>query len=236
MPPNSISFGKAVPSRNVNPNLPQVPGGWREEIFTTPSRKLRIARPADPDLILDEAATLEENVRNDYMPYWCWLWPAAIRMSETVHKLPLDRDNPVLEVGCGLGLVGIAGLAAGFNIVLSDYRHEALAVAAYNARLNGFETQLRLVDWRAPVTEAFACAMACDVLYEVKEHMPILSFVDGLLTEHGECWIGDPGRINSVQFTESAGTQFEVQLFDEYLNRLEEPKLNEFYLIRLSRP
>ncbi|MFK7819020.1 MAG: methyltransferase, partial [Planctomycetaceae bacterium] len=216
--------------------LPDVPGGWREDEITTASGVLRIARPAQPDLILDDPATLEENAINDYMPYWCWLWPASIQMASVIHRLPLEVQKPILEVGCGLGLVGIAGLYAGFDMVLSDYRKEALSVATYNAGLNGFPSaRVELSDWREPVVEQFAAAIACDVLYETKEHEPILRFVDRLLTDDGQCWIGDPGRTNAVQFLSSAAKQFDVSIYDKQLNRLAEPALNQFYLMQLQR-
>ena len=49
---------------------------------------IRIVRPADPDRLLDEPAVLDWNRRDDYMPYWAYLWPGAYLLAETVMREP----------------------------------------------------------------------------------------------------------------------------------------------------
>lgn len=220
---------------NLSDHLPGIPGGWREEIVSTNNTPIRLMRPADPDLMLDDPATLTENQQNDYMPYWCWLWPAAIEMARVIHRIPMPADVPILEVGAGLGLVGIAGLQAGLDVVITDYRDEAVQVAKVNAKLNGFDPSVRQLDWREPVTRQFNCLFACDVLYEESNHEPILNFADQLLTSTGTAWLGDPGRQRATEFVGRAGQRFDVEIFDGNLNSTNEITLNQFNLLRLSR-
>lgn len=47
-------------------------------------------------------------------PYWCDLWPSGIFMAEELLARPeLVRGQRVCEIGCGLGLAGLAAAAAG---------------------------------------------------------------------------------------------------------------------------
>ena len=59
-----------------------------------------------------------------------------------------------MEVGCGLGLPGVAALARGLRVTFSDYDPAALEFAARNARLNQLENFCLLrLDWHAPPEE-----------------------------------------------------------------------------------
>lgn len=221
----------------VLPELPDVPGGWTERIVDLENRSVRVALPAGPDAILDHAVTLEQNRIDDYMPYWCWLWPAASQMATTIGRLPLPPNGRGLEIGSGLGLVGTAAMLAGLDIVLSDYRDEAVQVAKHNAALNGFPAAaVRKINWREEPTLRFDYVVACDVLYETSEHHPILDFVEAILREKGECWIGDPGRSHAADFVKLAEGRFDVQLLDLSLNELLQPSQGEFFLIHLIKP
>src|SRR5689334_12812754 len=47
-------------------------------------------------------------------PYWCEPWPSALAMAEQLLTRPgLVAGERVTEVGCGLGLAGLAAAVAG---------------------------------------------------------------------------------------------------------------------------
>lgn len=217
------------------PKLPTVAGGWAERTVPVGGQQVRIAVPADPDAILDDAATIEQNQADDYMPYWCWLWPAAIQMAAAVSNIPLPKARG-LEVGAGLGLAGISGLLSGHDIVISDYREEAVQSAQHNAALNGFpDADVRCIDWREQPTERYEYLLACDVLYETSEHQHLLRFADAALRDHGECWIGDPGRMQVEAFVDAAQDRFRVRMVDGDVNEMRKSSSHSFFLLHLTR-
>jgi predicted nicotinamide N-methyase len=218
-------------------DLPDVAGGWAEQAISVGDKTVRLALPADPDAVLDDAVTLEQNQIDDYMPYWCWLWPAAIKMAQVVDRLPIAAGLRGLELGCGLGLVGTTALMAGLDVVMSDYRDEPVRTAKYNAALNGFrQATTRKVNWREEPRQSYDYLIACDVLYEANEHHPILDFIGAAIKAGGECWIGDPGRAHSGDFVRLSRTRFDVSLLTLELEPLQRVPLNQFFLIRLSSP
>src|SRR4029079_8033533 len=75
----------------------------------------------------------------------------------------------VLEVGCGLGLAGIACLSRGLDVTFSDVDETAVAVAANNARLNGYAGVFRTqpIDFRCPPAGTkYPVVIGSDLMYE----------------------------------------------------------------------
>ena len=104
---------------------------------------VRLLRPCDPDLLLDDPLVTNWNRRDDYMPYWAYLWPAAYILAERIACDPAlkERERPaqsaeaeVLEIGCGLGLAGLVAVACGFRVQFTDYDEAPLDFVVRSAR------------------------------------------------------------------------------------------------------
>src|SRR5207302_2044416 len=114
-------------------------------------RTFLIGRPSESDRLLDHPAVHSACDRDEYMPYWADLWPAARMLAKVILHEAWTPGTEALEVGCGLGLPGIVALSRGLKVTFSDYDACALRFAADNARLNGYEDfRLMQLDWRNP--------------------------------------------------------------------------------------
>lgn len=52
--------------------------------------------------------------QGDRDPYWCRPWPSAIALAQLILQNPdLVRGKRVCDIGCGLGLAGIAAALSG---------------------------------------------------------------------------------------------------------------------------
>ena len=67
-------------------NLPALPCGWIVREYVLGDRTLKLTVPDRPDALLEDPDVLAANDRDDYMPYWAYLWPAAIHMAKAVMK------------------------------------------------------------------------------------------------------------------------------------------------------
>lgn len=178
------------------PSLPRIPGGWTEREFALGGRSLLLTLPGDPDAFLDDPAVLAANRHDDYMPYWSYLWPASLETAVAICAQPWPLDLPVLEIGAGVALAGLAALASGYRVTISDYDPQALMLAEHNARRNGWTDRLEtlLLDWRSPLERRFPVIVGCEVIYERKNHPLVLQVLQAMLAPGGEAWITDPGR------------------------------------------
>jgi ETFB lysine methyltransferase len=190
---------------------------------------VELLRPRNSDDLISEA----DFVRDDRLPYWADLWPSSrvladyLLQTERVpdharpHAQPAgvqDQLQPaaaqsrtrrgamapsLLELGCGLGLVTMAAMRAGYDVLATDYYEDALRFTRANAaRALGREPTTRHVDWRDFPTDlrGFDRIVAADVLYE-KTYPPLLSAaIARALTPGGEAIIADPGRIAAPDF------------------------------------
>jgi 2-polyprenyl-3-methyl-5-hydroxy-6-metoxy-1,4-benzoquinol methylase len=166
-------------------------------------RPLVIVRPSEPDRLLDDPDVVAWNRRDDYMPYWAYLWPAAFLLAEAVEVEQWQTGAVALEIGCGLGLAGLAGVRAGLHVTFSDYDDAPLDFVRRSAAANGFDlaqvSTLRL-DWREPPSTRFSVILGADVLYERRLVPLVADVLAALLAPEGFALIADPDRLAAAGF------------------------------------
>ncbi len=166
------------------------------------STEIRLVRPAEPDRLLDDGQVHELNRDDDYMPYWAYLWPGAYLLAEVVARRRW-LGVPALEIGCGLGLAGLVGMARGLKVRFTDYDAAPLEFVARSVSENGFDASgftTGLIDWRDPPEGAFPLILAADVLYERRLVPLVANVLAKMLLPGGEAWIADPYRAAAEEF------------------------------------
>lgn len=164
--------------------------------ITALSRELELLAPRSAEDLLSE----EDFERDERLPYWADLWPSSYALADRVASEHGRRGGAplrLLELGCGLGLVTIAALTAGFEVLATDYYADALLFTRANAwRLLGEDPAVRLVDWRDLPAElgTFDRVVAADVLYEKRYTTIVADTLVRTLARSGTALIADPGR------------------------------------------
>ena len=172
-------------------------GGLVRDTVIIDGRKFIIERPEESERLMDHPAVRSAYVSHQYLPYWTDLWPAARMLAKVILREPWPAGLEALEIGCGLGLPGIAALTAGLRVIFTDADATALHFAGNNARINGHD-QFRLLtlDWNnPPATLKVPVVLASDLIYEIRNVEPLVNVIRHVLEPDGVCLLTDTDRI-----------------------------------------
>jgi predicted nicotinamide N-methyase len=173
----------------------------REETIRLGGVALTLQRPVAPDALIDEEAF----ARDEFLPYWAELWPAARALASVLPEALAGVR--VVELGCGLGVPSLVAAARGAIVTATDWAEDAIALLTRNASANGLELRAEVRDWRDPWPEGFDLALAADVLYEQRNVEPLLERLRELAPE---ALVGLAGRPYEAEFLRLAAPVTEV--------------------------
>jgi ETFB lysine methyltransferase len=160
-----------------------------------PAAPLRLLRPPSVDELLDRLDP-DDPEAEERIPYWAEHWPSADALLRwlAAGRAP-QRPGRALELGSGLGSVGMAALRMGWNIQLSDRDPEALDLLRINLARNGLDPRRALqLDWRDPPPACFDTILAADILYERSFGEQVARFLTRALAPGGRAFIAEPRR------------------------------------------
>jgi len=163
-----------------------------------------IDRPGDMEELLDLPCVQTAFSADDYMPYWANVWPAARMLARAVLEHNWIPGQTALEIGCGLGIAGLAALSRGMRVIFSDYDLTAVAFAERNAELNGFtEFEGLPFDWRTPPAGLrVPVILGSDLTYEDRNVEPLLNVLNAVLESGGMALLTDQNRPPTRRFIE----------------------------------
>lgn len=139
-------------------------------------------------------------------PVWMISWPAAFALAEyLVHEAPVGA-GPLLELGCGTAVVGVAAAAAGASVCCTDYDEIALSVARRNALDNGLErVRLARLDWYEPsLDQRYPWVVGSEITYHEVAFEPLLDVLDEALAADGTVVLSDIFRKQTDTFLQRA--------------------------------
>jgi predicted nicotinamide N-methyase len=193
MTPNAPEFVetplRSIPDRQV-------------ELVIIDRFRFQIERPADSYALLDDPVVREAHERDEYMPYWADIWPAARMLAKAIARedwsqLPYSCGKlEALELGCGLGVPGLTALACGLRVTFTDYDLTAVRFAANNARRNKLDDFKTLpLDWRHPPADLkVPVILGADLTYEERNIDPLVKLIKRVLLPGGVCLLTDQDR------------------------------------------
>jgi predicted nicotinamide N-methyase len=156
---------------------------------------VELLRVDDADALLDRLPKIQFRA-DERLPYWADLWPSARALARHLWRRVDLQGLRVLELGCGMGLVGVVASRKGAVVTLTDYEADALAFARFNVRYNGCQQAIvRHLDWHAPNLGAtYPRLIASDILYERANFLPLLRLLQFALAPEGQFIIAEPNR------------------------------------------
>ena len=161
----------------------------------------RVMHPRNADDLISE----DDYVKDERLPYWADLWPSSLALAKSIPDLATGPGR-LLELGCGLGLVTIAALRCGHEVLATDYYPDALLFTRRNSiSATGREPSTRMANWREWPLDAgrFDLVVASDVLYERAYAGLVADVIAASLAPDGVAFVADPGRVALPEFIEA---------------------------------
>lgn len=182
-----------------------------DEPITLGRYHFNFTRVADPDAVLDEICRQEtlaqqgiQPRRHLRMPYWAAVWESALGVAQFLLKSDAAdpiKDKNALDLGCGMGLAGMAMAAMGARVTLVDIETASLLFARLNTLQWPGRCDVRRCDWQKDdLGRKFDLIVGSDVLYEVSQWDFIEPFLRKHLSAAGKVIIGEPGRPKAEVF------------------------------------
>lgn len=174
---------------------------------TVNGRRLSLFKPASIDRFIDP----DDPMCN--FPLWAKIWEASGLLATYLSSLPADPLKSMLEIGCGLGLVGIAAARAGHRVTMSEINADALNFARANALANGCpDVAVERLDWNAPQLEGrFDTIVGSETVYRSEDIDGLESLFDRYLNPGGTIILAEGVRRTGVDFWERMRHRYEVQ-------------------------
>jgi len=168
--------------------------------------------------LVDREALLSDD--SEEPPYWAHLWTGSLTLAHYVDSRVLVQGKNVLDLGCGLGLVGTVAAVKGGNVTFADKERDALAFARQNASLNGcLNTQTILVDFTVSnLHRRYPIILGAEVLYDRPTFPQIIIFLRRHLEIGGRAIFADAHRTNTEEFYQALDRndfEWTTEQFDE---------------------
>jgi len=157
---------------------------------------------SDPETAIDGAALLRERVIAD-PPYWALVWTGARAIAAFVSNLRLPTGMRVLDLGCGLGLSGLAAARRGATVTFGDYLEEPLEfVRATLERAPAPACTVRRIDFTRSDDdgERFELILAADIVYDPAHYAPLADYLDRHLAPGGAILLTESLRADATVF------------------------------------
>ena len=177
--------------------------------LTIKDRHFRFFTPKSIDKFIDPG-----DIFHDF-PLWSKIWEASIILSEYLSGMPVDSEKRFLEIGCGMGVVGVVASGFGHRVTMTEYNPDALSFAKANARTNlsadDDGPEITELDWGNPRLEGlFDYIIGSEVIYKEKDYQPILKFFETFIKPSGEIILAEGVRKTSMEFFRQMSGLFDV--------------------------
>jgi len=206
-----------------------------DELGPLPARRVELYLLAEPESAIDAGALLRERVIAD-PPYWALVWTGARAIAAVLMQGPsphtsgaqtpdlvraaaaalpqgrLTEGLRVLDLGCGLGLSGLAAANIGARVVFGDYLEQPLAFvraslarradeARTPARQASGVHEVRRIDFtRDRLGERFDLILAADIVYDPAHYAALAEFLDLHLAGDGAILLTESLRADARVF------------------------------------
>ncbi len=181
------------------------------DTVTTPvtinGQTLKLFTPASIDRFINPDDMM------DNFPLWAKIWEASGVLASYLAGMPPNPMKTMLEIGCGLGMVGIAVARAGHRITMTELNPDALNFARANALANDCpQIAIERLDWNDPQLDGrFDTIVGSETVYKTEDIDGLEALFDRYLNPGGTIILAEGVRRTGVDFWERLRDRYDVK-------------------------
>lgn len=157
-----------------------------------------------------------ELAQRDYLsledlPLWAKVWEASFVMASYWAHQPVIPGRRILEIGTGIGVLGVYMAFKGHRVTLSDINDDALLFARANVLLNNCErlAEVQRIDWNDPfLGEPYHVIVGSEVIYDRATYPALVRFLDQALVPGGTIFLAKNTQLQAPGFFAELVTKF----------------------------
>jgi predicted nicotinamide N-methyase len=147
-------------------------------------------------------------------PLWAKPWEASWVLADYLAGTEVKSDMHFLEIGSGMGLVGIIAACFGHRFTVTEYDPHALQFAKANALLNDcINVEIQELDWHKPSLQGpFDCIVGSEVTYKEEDYAPLHRLLTLLLKPSGKVILCSEVRKTTMAFFSQMQPFFDIKV------------------------
>lgn len=149
-----------------------------------------------------ETIVAADTVEFHDLPYWAKVWESSFVLAYFIGRQPVTFGRRWLEIGAGLGIVGVYAALCGHQVTITDIHPDALLFARANALLNDCPgVAVRALDWAAPdPSDRYEVIFGSEVVYERSTYPILVNFFDQTLAPDGRVFLAKNASLPTPKF------------------------------------
>jgi predicted nicotinamide N-methyase len=147
-------------------------------------------------------------------PLWTKIWEASLVLAHRLAAEPPVAGQQWLELGAGLGVVGIVAAVFQHDITITEYDAHALNFIRANAHLNQCpQNRIQQLDWLQPaLTRRFDRIVGSELIYNDKDFPALKRLFKSLLKPDGEILLASEVRQTNRVFLDLMRADFHIEI------------------------
>jgi predicted nicotinamide N-methyase len=145
-------------------------------------------------------------------PLWVKIWHAGVVLAGHLNSMPVEPGKKFLEIGSGLGVIGIVAAGAGHDVTITDYNADALNFARANMHLNNCRhVTVEKLDWTKPDLEGhFDYIVGSEVIYRDEDIPLLLQLIQQYLSPGGKVLLVEEMRKTVTEFCRQMDHYYDI--------------------------
>ena len=159
-------------------------------------RGFRFFVPANLEIFIDP-----DDIFHDF-PLWSKIWEASLVLADFLAGMTPEPEKRFLEIGAGIGFVGIVAAAFGHRMTITEINTQALDFIRANSLINQCSNvEIDRMDWNSPgIRGGFDYIVGSEVIYHEKDFDPLQNLFHRLLKPGGKMLLCSEVRKVTLEF------------------------------------